>query len=62
MSQPFRAAVIQAAPLAFDLEASVARAVQLIAEAAGQGAQLVVFPEAFLSGYPKGLDMMDPRI
>ncbi|MFV9505174.1 MAG: carbon-nitrogen hydrolase family protein [Oscillochloridaceae bacterium umkhey_bin13] len=56
MSQPFRAAVVQAAPLAFDLDASVARAVQLIAEAAGQGAQLIVFPEAFLSGYPKGLD------
>jgi nitrilase len=56
MSQSFRAAVVQDAPVAFDLDASVARALALIAEAAGQGAQLVVFPEAFLSGYPKGLD------
>ncbi|MEI6777613.1 MAG: nitrilase-related carbon-nitrogen hydrolase [Chloroflexales bacterium] len=54
--QPFRAAVVQAAPVAFDRDASLARALHLIAEAAAQGAQLVVFPEAFLSGYPKGLD------
>lgn len=53
---PFRAAVVQAAPFAFDLQASLERAVALIAEAAAQGAQLVVFPEAFLGGYPKGLD------
>ncbi len=56
MAQTVRAAVVQAAPAAFDLETSIMRATQLIAEAAGQGAQLVVFPEAFLSGYPKGLD------
>jgi nitrilase len=56
MSRIFRAAVVQDAPAAFDLERSLARAVTLVAEAAGQGAQLVVFPEAFLSGYPKGLD------
>ncbi len=28
----------------------------LTEEAAGQGAELVVFPEAFVSAYPKGLD------
>ncbi len=56
MGQPFRAAVVQDAPAAFDRDASLARALQLAAQAAAQGAQLVVFPEAFLSGYPKGLD------
>jgi nitrilase len=55
-SQPFRAAVVQNAPIAFDLPASLAKAVTLIGAAAAQGAQLIVFPEAFLSGYPKGLD------
>jgi len=35
-----------------DLEGSVAKAIGLIADAAGQGAQLVVFPETFLSVYP----------
>ncbi|TYT31497.1 nitrilase, partial [Pseudomonas aeruginosa] len=56
MSEIFRAAVVQDAPAAFDRDASVARAVQLVGEAAAQGARLVVFPEAFLGGYPKGLD------
>lgn len=55
-STPFRAAVVQDAPAAFDLPTSLDHALALIAQAAGQGAQLVVFPEAFLGGYPKGLD------
>jgi nitrilase len=48
-----RAAVVQAAPVAFDRERTLER-VQLLA--AGAGARLVVFPEAFVSGYPRGLD------
>ncbi len=51
-----RAAVVQDAPFAFDLDGSLDKAVALIADAAQQGAQLVVFPEAFLAGYPKGAD------
>jgi nitrilase len=47
---------VQAASVAFDLGRSLAKAQALIGEAAGEGAQLVVFPEAFLSGYPRGLD------
>ncbi len=47
-----RVAAVQATPVILDLEASVAKAIGLIADAAGQGAQLVVFPEAFLSLYP----------
>ena len=30
------------------------KAERLIAEAAGYGSQLVVFPEAFIGGYPRG--------
>jgi nitrilase len=51
-----RAAVVQAAPVAFDRERTLDRVAQLTAEAAADGAQLVVFPEAFVSGYPKGAD------
>lgn len=51
-----RASVVQDAPCAFDLAQSVAKAITLIGDAAADGAQLVVFPEAFLSGYPKGID------
>lgn len=46
--------VIQAAPIVFDLERSLEKAKRLAADAASRGAQIVVFPEAFLSGYPKG--------
>jgi nitrilase len=49
-------AVVQAAPVAFDLERSLAKAQALAAEAAGKGARIVLFPEAFLSAYPRGLD------
>lgn len=50
-----RVAVVQDAPVAFDREATVAKVASRTAEAAAQGAQLVVFPEAFLSAYPKGI-------
>ena len=40
----------------FDWEASVEKACRLTAEVADKGAALAVFPEAFISVYPKGLD------
>ncbi len=51
-----RAAVVQAGAVQFDREAGTDKAVRLIGEAAATGAKLVVFPEAFIGGYPKGLD------
>ena len=45
-------AIIQHAPQVLDREATLDKAVQLIAEAAAQGAELLVFPEAFVAGYP----------
>jgi nitrilase len=50
-----KVAVVQAAPLLFDREATVAKACRLIDEAAHEGAQLVLFPEAFIPAYPRGL-------
>ncbi len=49
-------AAIQASPIYLDLEKSVARALDLIAEAAKRKAELVVFPESWLPGYPAWLD------
>jgi nitrilase len=51
-----RVAVVQAAPVGFDLERTLQKIRDLATEAAGAGAQLIVFPEAFVSGYPRGLD------
>jgi nitrilase len=50
-----KVAVVQAAPVLFDREASVAKACRLVSEAAAQGAQLILFPEAFIPAYPRGL-------
>ena len=51
-----RVAVVQDSPVVFDLAATLAKVEALVAQAAGQGASLVLFPEAFVSAYPKGLD------
>jgi nitrilase len=50
-----RAAVVQAAPVAFDPDATLAKVERLAAESAAGGADLVLFPEAFVSCYPRGL-------
>jgi nitrilase len=61
MEMPIKApqitvAVVQAAPVAFDRERTLAKLHDLAGEAARQGARLVLFPEAFVSAYPRGLD------
>ena len=48
----FRAAAVQAAPVFLDTPATIDKTCRLIAEAAGKGARLVVFPEVFVPGYP----------
>ncbi|MET0047388.1 MAG: carbon-nitrogen hydrolase family protein [Sedimenticola sp.] len=45
-------AIVQAPPVFLDREKTLERAVQYIEEAAGQGARLVAFPEAYVPGYP----------
>jgi predicted amidohydrolase len=47
-----RVAALQATPVILDLEASLAKAERLLAEAAAEGVQLAVLPETFLSLYP----------
>ncbi|KAJ0083848.1 hypothetical protein Patl1_30351 [Pistacia atlantica] len=49
-----RATVVQASTIFYDTPATLDKAERLLAEAAGYGAQLVVFPEAFIGGYPRG--------
>lgn len=47
---------MQAAPVLFDTPKTLQKLADLAADAARTGAELVVFPEAFVGGYPKGLD------
>jgi nitrilase len=50
-----KVACVQAEPVILDLEGTLDRLEQLAAEAAGRGAELVVFPETFVSVYPSSL-------
>jgi nitrilase len=47
-----RVAAVQATPVILDAAASVEKAIRLLEEAAGHGAQLVVLPETFVPLYP----------
>jgi len=49
---PVRVACIQAEPVVLDREATIDKLERLAAEAAGAGAQVLVFPEAFVPAYP----------
>ncbi len=52
MKAPVTVACVQAEPVVLDREATLDKLAALTAEAAGQGAKLVVFPETFVSVYP----------
>ncbi|CAI7780512.1 unnamed protein product [Closterium sp. NIES-54] len=53
-SRQVRATVVQAATVMYNTPATLDKAERLLAEAAQLGSQLVVFPEAFIGGYPRG--------
>ena len=50
-----RVAVVQAAPIAFDTARTLAKTADLAADAKRRGTRLALFPEAFVSVYPRGL-------
>ncbi|MCB5364346.1 carbon-nitrogen hydrolase family protein [Pusillimonas sp. CC-YST705] len=55
-----KVAAVQASPVFLDTQATVEKACRLIAEAASQGAQLIAFPEVFISAYPYWNWIMSP--
>jgi len=50
-----KVAVVQAAPVLFDREATIEKACRLAREAAAQGARVILLPESFVPAYPRGL-------
>lgn len=56
----FKAAAVQASPVFLNVDATVDKSIAIIAEAAGNGAQLVAFPEVFIAGYPYWNWIMTP--
>lgn len=55
MSKKTTVSIVQAAPLLFELDATIDKVAEFVGQAADQGANFVLFPEAFVGGYPRGL-------
>jgi aliphatic nitrilase len=56
----FKAAAVQTSPVFLDADKTIDKAIAFIKEAAGNGAQLIAFPEVFVSGYPYWNWIMTP--
>lgn len=56
----FKAAACHVSPIYFDVGATVAKACDLIAEAARNGARLVAFPEAYICAFPVWSGLRSP--
>ena len=54
--QPVTVAAVQIGSVLFDTARTLDKAIAWLGRAADEGADLAVFPEALLGGYPKGLD------
>jgi len=60
MMKKITVSIAQIMPEFLDREATVEKAIEAIGEAAGNGASLIVFPEAFIPGYPEWVWMNAP--
>ena len=52
----FKVGVVQSTPVFFDNEATLEKTEDIVAEQAAAGVRLLLFPESYLPGYPRGFD------
>ena len=57
---PAKVAVVQKPPVLLDRDATIGKAIEIIDEAADAGATLLVFPEAWIPGYPTWIWRLKP--
>ncbi|CAM5216620.1 hypothetical protein UACE39S_04822 [Ureibacillus acetophenoni] len=50
-----KVAVVQAGSIVMNKEKCIDKAINLIQEAGDQGANIIVFPEAYIPAYPRGM-------
>lgn len=53
-------AVVQESPILLNREKTIDKAIRLVEQAVAKNAQLVIFPEAFISGYPSWIWRLRP--
>ena len=53
--QTVKVAVVQASPILFDREGTLQKTCGLIRDVSAKGVDLILFPEAFIPAYPRGL-------
>lgn len=56
LKETCRIALVQAEPVMFDKQASLEKALDLIGQSVEEHAELIVFPELFIPGYPVGMN------
>ena len=59
--QTVKVAVVQAGPVLFDREAAIEKTCDLIRDISVKGVDLILFPEAFIPAYPRGLGFGDRK-
>jgi nitrilase len=60
MSRKVKVALVQASPILFDLNGTIAKTEKLVEQASKDSPDLILFPEAFLPAYPRGLSFGSP--
>ena len=62
MARTVKVAAVHAAPVFLDVDATIDKVVELVAEAGRNGIELLVFPEVFVPGFPYWINCYPPIV